>query len=77
MKRSIDQAQKRLSDELLSRNGVSGVGVGAHKGEPCLKVYVSGRGRGKAIPKRYDGHPVLVVGGGPFRALDNVGGKAK
>ncbi len=77
MKRSIEQAQKRLSDELLPRGGVSGVGVGAHKGEPCLKVYVAGPGRGKAIPNRYDGHPVLVVGGGPFQALDNDGGKTK
>ncbi len=77
MKRSIEQAQKRLADELLPRTGVSGVGIGAHKGEPCLKVYLSDKGRGKAIPSRYDGHPVRLVGGGPFQALKDNGGKAR
>ena len=74
MKRSIEQAQKRLADVLMRRNDISGVGVGAHKGEPCLKVYLSG-GRagngGKTIPDRFEGHPVMVVSSGPFRALDS------
>ncbi|MCG8467132.1 MAG: hypothetical protein MJB57_02850 [Gemmatimonadetes bacterium] len=67
MKQSIENAQKRLADELMRRDGISGVGIGAHRGEPCLKVYVSG-GRGGKIPSRFDGHPVIVEGGGPFRA---------
>ena len=29
MKRSIEQAQERLADELMRRNGVSGVGIGS------------------------------------------------
>ena len=77
MKRTIEQAQKRLADELLRRSGVSGVGIGAHKGEPCLKVYVSERDRGKSIPNRFEGHPVHVVGGGPFRAQTADAGDAK
>ena len=68
MKRSIEQAQERLAGELMRRSGVSGVGIGAHKGEPCLKVYLSKEDGGKSIPSRYEGHPVLVVGGGPFEA---------
>ncbi|MDX1577116.1 MAG: hypothetical protein R3266_01475 [Gemmatimonadota bacterium] len=70
MKRTIEQAQQDLANELLRRDGVSGVGIGAHGGEPCLKVYVSKEASGENIPNRYEGHRVLVVGGGPFRALD-------
>ncbi len=72
MKRSIEQAQERLARDLMRRKGVSGVGIGAHKGEPCLKVYVSGKDSG-SIPNRFEGHPVHVVGGGPFRAQASEG----
>ena len=70
MKRSIEQAQSDLANQLLRRKGVSGVAIGAHKGQPCLKVYVSAPGPDKGIPNRFEGHPVMVVGGGPFRALE-------
>ena len=68
MKRPIEQSQQRLADDLLRRRDVVAVGVGADNGEPCLKVYVSGRGDRRSIPQRFDGHRVHVVGGGPFRA---------
>jgi len=77
MKRSIEQAQKGLADELMRRDGVSGVGIGAHKGEPCLKVYVSDSGPEKRIPNRYEGHPVKVVGGGPFRPMTPGGRRGR
>ena len=77
MKRSIEQAQQELADELMRRDGVSGVGIGAHKGEPCLKVYVSDSGPEKGIPSRYEGHPVRVVGGGPFRAMAPKGRRGR
>ncbi len=77
MKRSIEQAQRDLERELRRREGVAGVGIGAHKGEPCLKVYVSKPGPDKGIPSRFEGHPVLVVGGGPFRALDGEAGAGR
>ena len=69
MAKSIEDAQKRLADELMSRGGISGVGIGSHGGRPCLNVYASGKKTGK-IPKRFKGHPVRVIEGGPFRALD-------
>lgn len=71
MKRSIEDAQQRLAEKLLSRKDVSAVGIGADNGDPCLKVYLSGSSSRKSIPDRYDGHPVRVVGGGPFRAQGN------
>ncbi len=77
MKQSIEQAQKGLADELMPRGGVSGVGIGAHKGAPCLKVYISDQGPSKKIPSRYEGHPVLVVGGGPFRAMSASGRRGR
>lgn len=69
MAKSIEDAQKRLADELMSRGGISGVGIGSDGGRPCLTVYASGKKTGK-IPKRFDGHPVRVIVGGPFRAFD-------
>lgn len=77
MKRSIEQAQQQLASELMRRDGVSGVGIGAHRGEPCLKVYVSDSGSDKGIPNRYEGHPVRVVGGGPFRAMTSKGRRGR
>lgn len=71
MKRSIEEAQQRLAEELLSRRDVSAVGIGADNGDPCLKVYISGPTARKPIPDRYEGHRVRVVGGGPFRAQEN------
>ena len=71
MKRSIEDAQRRLAEKLRSRRDVSAVGIGADNGDPCLKVYVSGPPSRRSIPDRYDGHPVRVVGGGPFRAQGN------
>lgn len=69
MAKSIEDAQKRLADELMSRGGISGVGIGSDAGRPCLTVYASRKGRGK-IPETFEGHPVRVIEGGPFRALD-------
>ncbi len=74
MAKSIEDAQKRLAGELMSRRGVSGVGIGSHAGRPCLNVYASGGAAGK-IPKRFDGHPVRVIESGPFRALDDRDGR--
>ena len=71
MKRSIEEAQQRLAEKLLAHRDVSAVGIGADNGSPCLKVYLSGSASRRSIPDRYDGHPVRVVDGGPFRAQGN------
>lgn len=70
MKRTIEQAQEDLANDLMQREGISGVGIGAHGGKPCLQVYVSKPGPDKGIPSRFEGHRVIVVGAGPFHALD-------
>ena len=67
MGRSIENAQKRLAEELMSRTGISGVGIGADRGKPCLRVYAS-RTEAKRVPKRFEGHRVVVVESDGFRA---------
>ncbi len=69
MKKTIEDAQRRLANKLMGRDGISAVAIGARGGRPCLRVYVSDSGN-KKIPRKFEGHPVVVVGGGPFRALD-------
>ena len=68
MKHSIETASERLAGKILDRRGISGVGVGVHKGRPCLKVFVSEHESAGDIPSRFEGHPVRVVGAGVFRA---------
>ena len=77
MRESIEDAQRRLARELMPREDVAAVAVGAEGGAPCLKVYLSGPGTSRRaasgdarlrIPDRYEGHPVKTVAGGPFRA---------
>ena len=47
--------------------GVSGVGIGAEKGEPVLRVYASKSGA-ERVPQRYEGHRVIVVSSDGFQA---------
>jgi len=67
MGRSIEDAQKRLAEALMKRAGVSGVGIGAEAGKPCLRVYAS-KSAARRVPRRFEGHPVVVVESGGFRA---------
>lgn len=67
MGRTIEDAQKRLADELLKKDGVSGVGIGADGDEPVLRVYASKSGA-ERVPRRYEGHRVVVVESDGFRA---------
>jgi len=73
MGRSIEDAQKRLADALMKRSGVSGVGIGADGGKPCLRVYAS-KSAAKRVPGRFEGHPVVVVESDGFRAQDPAAG---
>ena len=67
MGHTIEDAQKRLADELMKKGGVSGVGIGADGGEPVLRVYASRSGAAR-VPKSYEGHRVVVVESDGFRA---------
>lgn len=67
MGRTIEDAQKRLADELMKKGGVSGVGIGADGDEPVLRVYASKSGA-ERVPSRYEGHRVVVVESDGFRA---------
>lgn len=68
MGRTIEDAQKRLADELMKKgDDVSGVGIGADDGEPVLRVYASKSGADR-VPRRYEGHRVVVVDSDGFRA---------
>lgn len=64
---TIEDAQKRLSDELMKRGGVSAVGIGADNGEPVLRVYASKSGADR-VPQKYEGHRVIVVDSDGFHA---------
>ena len=67
MGRTIEEAQKRLADELMKRGDASGVGIGADKGEAVLRVYASKSGADR-VPSRYEGHRVIVVDSDGFKA---------
>jgi len=56
---SIEDALDALTRELIDRPGVSGVGIGACEGNPCLKVYVV-RSDTQGIAEVFRGFPVVV-----------------
>jgi hypothetical protein len=68
MGQTIEDAQRRLEKQLMTRDGgVSGVGIGAEKGEPVLRVYASKSGA-ERVPRQYEGHKVIVVNSDGFQA---------
>ena len=59
---TIEAANAALTRALIDLPGVSGVGIGACDGNPCLKVYVV-RGDTEAvaeIAETFEGYPVVV-----------------
>ena len=65
----LKAAHKELTAKVMGRKGVSGTAVGQHKGEPCLKVYLSDDAARAAVPKSVGGYPVVVETTGPFKRL--------
>jgi hypothetical protein len=53
----------------MGRPGVTGTAIGEKNGKACLKVYLSEKGAGRAIPRRIWGVPVVVEVTGPIRPL--------
>jgi len=64
----LKTAQKKLTDRVMGKPGVSGTAIGERAGKPCLLVYVRDREAERAIPKRVDGVRVVVEVTGEFKA---------
>ena len=67
MSDALDAAHRKLTDQVIDRDGVSGTAIGEHDGKPCLKVYVSTDEAAGAAPRSVDGFPVVVENTGVFR----------
>ncbi len=70
---SIEDAQRRLSRQVMGRPGVVGTAIGVAAGKPCLKVYLAGGGDGKGarIPRSCEGYRVVVEKTGTIRRLSS------
>ena len=73
MAASIQDAHRRLSTKVLGRPGVVGTAIGMTAGKPCLKVYLTGDGDGKAtrIPRRCEGYRVVTEKTGTVHRLSS------
>jgi ABC-type Na+ efflux pump permease subunit len=71
-KPSIEDVISRYDDQLLSQEGVVGVGTGeTSTGEPCIKVYVIEKTPEleEVIPKELEGYTVEIEEIGEVKAL--------
>lgn len=71
-KTSIEDVRSRYDDQLLSQEGVVGVGTGkTSTGEPCIKVYVIEKTPEleDTIPKELEGYTVEIEEIGEVKAL--------
>ncbi|HXV85098.1 MAG TPA: hypothetical protein VD793_00285 [Gemmatimonadales bacterium] len=68
----IEEAQARLTPQVMRLPGVTGIGIGRCGKKPCLKVYVVARTDALAaqIPRTYEGYVVDLQVSGELRALD-------
>lgn len=65
--RPIEETLADHAKELMALDGVAGVYQSVlDDGTPCIKVIASGPMPEDAIPKRLEGHPVVVVESGPL-----------
>jgi hypothetical protein len=66
---AIKAAQRELTGKVMGREGVTGTAIGEHRGQPCLKVYVTDAKIGRTVPRKAGGFPVIVEVSGDFRRL--------
>ena len=68
---SIEDAQKQLTDSVLTLTGVVGTAIGLCDDAPCIKVYVLRKTDelSAKIPSTFEGFTVDVEETGEFRAL--------
>jgi hypothetical protein len=67
----IQKVLQKHTSELMDIPGVTGVAVGETNGVLCIRVFVD-NGNTECldhIPNTLEGFPVLIDGGGDFRAL--------
>ena len=65
----ITAAQRRLTDQVIDWDGVSGTAIGLDGSAPCLKVMVSTDEAAARIPSAVDGFKVIVENTGSFKRL--------
>lgn len=67
----IEETLKAHADELMSIQGVVGVGQGLLDDTPCIRVFAVEKTSAlqQLIPKALDGHPIVLEQTGKFRAL--------
>jgi len=65
----IEAAHAELTAQVMGRPGVTGTAIGLDGGKPCLKVYVSEKGAGGALPAVVRGFRVVTEVTGSFRRL--------
>jgi hypothetical protein len=65
----LKEAQRKLTDQVMGRPGVTGTAIGEKGGKPCLKVYVADEKAAKTLPEKIGGFPVVVEVTGSFRRL--------
>jgi hypothetical protein len=73
----INTVMEAHVDDLMALDGVAGVGIGAlDDGTPCIKVFVVERTDelDARIPKKLEGHPVVVEVSGTFEPLSGDDG---
>ena len=71
-KTAIEDVKRRYDDQLLSKEGVVGVGIGETTiGEACIKVYIKEKSPKveKVIPKELEGYKVEIEEVGEIKAL--------
>ena len=67
---NIEDAQKALTDSLMSQPGIAGTAITQCDGVPCLRVYVVHATQEvmARIPKTFEGYQVTVQEAGEIRA---------
>lgn len=68
---TIEQVKAKCESQLLSINGVVGVGIGEELGKPVIKVYVAEKTKSlqEKIPEQIEGYLVSIEATGEFHAL--------
>ena len=71
--RSIEEVKAQHEEQLMSIEGVQGVGIGQRQDGDglAIKVYVDNKTKAlqEKLPKQLEGHPVQIEVSGEFHAL--------